>query len=317
MEPTNYEFEVAFSFLHEDEKLAFEINDLIQDRFKTFIYTEQQKILAGRDGEKTFNQVFAEKSRLVVVLFRENWGHTKWTRIEETAIRNRAHEDGYDFTIFVQLDPSSKMPKWLPKTRIYYDVNKFDPKGLSPVITFKIQELGGINRPETIEDQKARMRRAYELEQERLAYLNSPDAYQDAQIEFNKLFNLFNEKATSLEDNEIGLTFGYTRNINKELVIRFGKYCLHLKWHYAYSNTLKDAFLEVYTATHINFDEKHKLDKYAKYSFNFNPVTSEKGWRRENKAKEFFMSEQIMLEWISSFLKNIDLKVGLGNNLVS
>ena len=35
---TDFKYEVAFSFLKEDEVLALKINDLLQDRFSTFIY---------------------------------------------------------------------------------------------------------------------------------------------------------------------------------------------------------------------------------------------------------------------------------------
>ena len=65
---------------------------------KAFIYSEQQKVLAGRDGEQLFNAVFGEKARVVVILFRKEWGQTPFTRIEETAIKNRAFDYGYDFT---------------------------------------------------------------------------------------------------------------------------------------------------------------------------------------------------------------------------
>ena len=49
-----FEYDVAFSFHSLDEGLAAELNDLLQDRFKTFLYLEQQKVLAGTDGEETF-----------------------------------------------------------------------------------------------------------------------------------------------------------------------------------------------------------------------------------------------------------------------
>jgi len=128
-------YEVAFSFLQQDEKLAYEISDLIKDRLSTFIYSEHQKELAGSDGEKTFNEVFGEKARIVVILYREEWGKTKWTRIEETAIRNRGHEEGYDFTLLVQLEPSAKMPKWLPKTRIYFGFDRWGVNEPSPALS--------------------------------------------------------------------------------------------------------------------------------------------------------------------------------------
>jgi hypothetical protein len=34
-----------------------------------------------------FSKVFGEESRVVAILYREQWGQTKWTRIEETAIK--------------------------------------------------------------------------------------------------------------------------------------------------------------------------------------------------------------------------------------
>ena len=54
----------------------------------TFIYTKNQEEIAGKDGENTFNKVFGEEARVVVVLYRKGWGNTSWKRIEETAIKN-------------------------------------------------------------------------------------------------------------------------------------------------------------------------------------------------------------------------------------
>ena len=75
----SYKYDVAFSFLQRDEPLALQLNDLLQDRVKTFIYPERQKELAGTDGEETFGKVFGEEARLAVVLYRSEWGETKWT----------------------------------------------------------------------------------------------------------------------------------------------------------------------------------------------------------------------------------------------
>ena len=48
----DFEYDIAFSFLAEDEMLATQLNDLLQDRFKTFLYSKQQEKLAGTDGEE-------------------------------------------------------------------------------------------------------------------------------------------------------------------------------------------------------------------------------------------------------------------------
>ena len=46
----DFEYEVALSFTLQDEGLALQLNDLISDRLKTFIYFQRQKEIAGTDG---------------------------------------------------------------------------------------------------------------------------------------------------------------------------------------------------------------------------------------------------------------------------
>lgn len=125
MSEKKYKYEVAFSFIKEDEPLATAINDLIQERVATFLYSKHQEEIAGTDGEKTFNTVFGEESRTVVVLYRDTWGTTPWTRIEETAIRNRAFSEGYDFVIFVPTQKGVTLPKWLPKTQLWVGLERW------------------------------------------------------------------------------------------------------------------------------------------------------------------------------------------------
>jgi hypothetical protein len=83
-----FKYDIAFPFVKEDEGLATQLNDLVRERYQTFLYSKAQEQLAGTDGEKTFNAVFGEQARTVAVLLRPQWRHTPWTRIEETARRN-------------------------------------------------------------------------------------------------------------------------------------------------------------------------------------------------------------------------------------
>ena len=89
-----FKYEVAFSFLQDDEQLALEIADRIRDRVSVgvFVYSERQEELVGTDGVDTFSRIFGEESRIVVVVYREGWGQTRWTRVEETAIRTRGFQ---------------------------------------------------------------------------------------------------------------------------------------------------------------------------------------------------------------------------------
>src|SRR5437870_578606 len=98
-----YEYDVAFSFLKDDEPTAAYLADLLAERYKSFVYSKKQEEVVGTDGQETFNAVFGERARAVVVLYRDGWGATPWTRIEQTAIQNRAMREGWDFLLFVKL----------------------------------------------------------------------------------------------------------------------------------------------------------------------------------------------------------------------
>src|SRR5258705_1602907 len=59
-----FKYEVAFSFLQDDEQLASQIADRIRDRVSValFIYSERQNELAGTDGVERFSCIFGEES---------------------------------------------------------------------------------------------------------------------------------------------------------------------------------------------------------------------------------------------------------------
>ena len=160
MDERKYEYDVAFSFLAQDEPIAVQLNDLLQSRLRTFVYSGRQDEVAGTDGEKTFNAVFGEQSRLVVVLYRNGWGQTPWSRIEETAIRNRAYEEGYDFVKVIPLDEKATVPRWLPKTQLWLGLNRWGMAGAASVIDARVQELGGQSREETVQGRAARLARS-------------------------------------------------------------------------------------------------------------------------------------------------------------
>ncbi len=166
---------VAISFQGADEALATEITDLLQDRFRVFIYSKKQEVLAGRDGEERFGEVFQRQALIVVVLCRPEWGQTPFTRIEETAIRNRAFDEGYDFSLFVPTTQPPFSPKWLPRTRLHYGLKRFGAKGLAAVVERLIEERGGTARIESLADRAARFQRAEAFRIERESFL----IYQD------------------------------------------------------------------------------------------------------------------------------------------
>jgi hypothetical protein len=173
MPEPDFTYDVAFSFVKEDEGLATQINDRLQGRYRTFLYPKEQEKLAGTDGEETFNAVFGQQARLVVVLLRAEWGSTPWTRIEQIAIKNRAYDKGYDFATFIVTVPGTLIPEWLPKTRIWYDLQRFGLDGAAAVIAARIQERGGDAVEETLAARTARLERAQRFNEEKDAFARS------------------------------------------------------------------------------------------------------------------------------------------------
>ena len=298
----NYKYDVAFSFLAKDEKLAVEINDLIQDRAKTFIYTEHQKKLVGTDGEKVFNKVFEEESRLVVVLYRNDWGTTSWTRIEETAIKNRAFNDGYDFTIFIPLDKQKSVPKYLPKTRIWGDLERWGTKGAASVIEARINTLGGKLREESPEDLALRIKRDQEFEALRSSFLNSIQGVEKATLELQNLFNIIEELKNNIVEKSNDIQLGYNKK-NNYCVVFYQGFRIKLEWHPYYNNSLSESYL------HLCLDSPNRYDKPTilfeeTYQFDINK-SSNYGWIKYSKRNSFITSDRLANDAVKILLNKI------------
>jgi hypothetical protein len=234
-----FKYDIAFSFVGEDEGLATQLNDRVQDRFRTFLYSKAQEQLAGTDGEKTFNAVFGEQARTVAVLLRPEWGQTPWTRIEETAIRNRAHEQGYDFTTFIVTTPGTAIPKWLPKARIWYNLERFGLDGAAAVLVGRIQEHGGDTTEETLAARTARFERARQFKQEQMAFKNSEAGVNASRQAYQRLIDDLTKHSELLSsrmhhDNYSGITLFIGNRV-----------VLAVQYFSLYPNSLKDAVLLV------------------------------------------------------------------------
>jgi hypothetical protein len=134
------DYDVAVSFLSADEPLALRLAEELQP-LTTFVYSKRQEDLAGRQGDEAFRDVFLHRSRLAVVLFRPRWGQTPWTRVEESAIRDRIHTDGLNHLMFVRLEKCAN-PLWLSERYIHYDLEQFGLEQLVGAIKARCLDLG-------------------------------------------------------------------------------------------------------------------------------------------------------------------------------
>jgi hypothetical protein len=141
-------YDVAISFRSEDEPRALELHQQMSENLSVFVYSKKQEELAGTDGLESLRQAFFSQSRLVVVLYRDGWGKTRWTNVEELAIKDRVFNGGWKHLLFVILDQQSTHPAWLPDTHIRLDYARY-ADDLVGAIKLRIQELGGELRLET------------------------------------------------------------------------------------------------------------------------------------------------------------------------
>jgi hypothetical protein len=246
-----HEYDVAFSFHSIDEGLATQLNDLLQDRFKTFLYSKRQEVLVGTDGEKTFNSVFGEKARCVVVFYRKEWGETPFTRIEQTAIRNRAFTEGYDFTIFIPTEAPPTTPPWLPKTRLWHGLSRFGLEGAAAVVEARVQELGGEPRIESVQDRAARLLRAEDFKKARKRFHNSEEGVRRANEAFGCLTKKLHADAAEIIVANSALANLKVRKIQDYWLISGLRVCVVVSWYVRYNNSLDESVLRADTYTGV------------------------------------------------------------------
>lgn len=306
----DFKYDVAFSFLQQDESLAVQINDLLKERLSTFIYLDRQQEIAGTDGEKTFNEVFGNQSRIVVVFYRKEWGSTSWTRIEETAIRNRAYEEGYDFVLFIPMEPSQIVPKWLPKTQVWIGLERWGLEGAASVIEARVQKVGGYIRKETSVERAKRKQRDLERKNARKEFLNSEQGVKAAGKEVDGLFHELKKRCDEIA-NETGWTFEICQLENeKTLLIYCSGITLIHGWGVTWSNTLEDSQLCIRTwkgkkgfPKTFSFEEPVKLDELF-FSFDTQDV-AQFGWTNRDSPKRLISSKQLAENIMKLFVDTI------------
>lgn len=189
MTTQEFDYDVAISFGYKDEPFANKLYALLSGRLKVFLYSKEQEKIAGTDGEAKFNEVFGKTAKLVVVLFREAWGQSPFTRFEETAIRNRAYSEGYDFTVFIPMDDSEKqkVPAWVPKNRLYIGLERWGIDAACAVIEARFSELGGEIREESVAEIAAKVAGRIDYEDRRNKHLNNLEGVQAQRLAFDEV----------------------------------------------------------------------------------------------------------------------------------
>jgi len=186
----------------------------------------------------------------VVVLYRNNWGTTPWTRIEETAIRNRAFDEGYSFVIFVPLDTPPAVPKWLPKTQLWIGLARWGINGAASVIEARFQELGGEFHEESVTERAVRLEREANFSERRRRYINLGEGIKSAEDAYDQVLKTIETQIPTLKSAASSLQIE-TKRAQRQLIVLSDPISLSVGWRRRLVNSLDEA------ALHANVWEGH------------------------------------------------------------
>jgi hypothetical protein len=297
----DFNFEVAFSFHSKDQTKAVRINNLLKDRYKTFIYSERQKELVGAKGDEKFKKVFQFEARVVVVLYCKEWGNTPWTMIESDAIRARGFEKGYDFLILIPTE--SDIPKWLHPTYIWGNLKRYGIKGAAASIENKIQLLGGEKKDLTPGDIAKWIDEKSNFTRKRSVMLNSIKGVSNANKEIQLLFNSIEKKSQKL--NGPNLVLNFKKIDEKTCSVLSKNISMRITWNNYSWNSLEDRTLSVNILELVRGFNAVPIElKSYTFLFDFSEA-EEYGWIKEHDEGTFFASQNLGDFVLKEFLKII------------
>jgi hypothetical protein len=305
----NPQYDVAISFLSEDEAIAAAIYQKLTEGLQVFFFPRNQENLAGTDGLTSMREPFFANSRVMVVLYREPWGKTPWTRIEETAIKEACLEYGWERLFFVVVDRSSILPVWLPKNNIRFNYADFGLEQAVGAIKARVQENGGQHLPLTAM-KRAEILKAEELFRRDKSRMNSPEGIEKILDSVDELFRHIEKQCADIKERgHLQIRYGadFDRRVCNMTDERVG---LSVAWYQQYSNVLDNSSLIIseYSGG-LNVPGEKEIRMYINspqklYEIKYIPdlsLTREYGWNKVNSTEflsSFALAEKCLIRFI-------------------
>jgi hypothetical protein len=311
------EYDVAISFLAKDEAIAAAIHRKLSETLNVFFFPRNQSELAGTDGMVSMRKPFLDKPHVTVVLYREQWGKTPWTQIEETAIKEACLASGWKRLFFIALDRSSSFPDWLPEYHVRYNWESFGLDEAVGAIKARALENGAqqefltpLKRAETL--------RADELYRRDKSNMNSQEGIAAILDKVSELFEEI-EKHCKEVNAQGHLQIRHSKDLkkgttNQSCILTDNRVGMIVTWRQQYSNLLDHSglFVQEYigglilhheTSSLMYFDQPQLL-----HETNYDPELSlgrEYGWKQE-KSTEFISSIALAQKCVIQFMDLVD-----------
>jgi hypothetical protein len=241
MNDQEYFYDVAISFLHQDLALAQALYDELSKGLEVFFYPRNQEELAGSDGLDSMRAPFRSQSRLNLVLFRPKWGNTRWTGVEEIAIKESCLATSFKSIFFFVVEPTTDIPTWLPETHVRFNHADFTLEEAVGAIKARVQERGGHFKPMT-PSRKVGLLEAEEKYQRDRRQISSDEGmrkiYENVQLLFDELVKQI-EDINAVSDlnieHQTKLCFG---EIDQSCLLGTQELGMAIVWFQRYCNTL-------------------------------------------------------------------------------
>jgi hypothetical protein len=203
MAEQDYPYDVAISLLSQDREYAEHLEQRIRAvvRGEVLLYSSRQGELAA-NGEivSTLMRIFRDQARIVVILYRPEWGKTGYTSIEEDAIKSRrARTTSTRFVVVVSMEPP-RTPEWYPgDSEFWIDPNTFGPDAIAAVIAQRVHESGGTVGKEGPLERARRLQNLQATEEDRRRRLEEEGPAWLIE-EVDALFSLLKQKAAEISE---------------------------------------------------------------------------------------------------------------------
>ncbi|MFZ1084651.1 MAG: hypothetical protein WAN35_06785 [Terracidiphilus sp.] len=312
----DFKYDVALSFLVQDISLATALRDKLSESLKVFFFSHNQEELAGTDGLESMRNPFLLESRLNVVLFRESWGHTQWTGVEEAAIRDSCLKCHFHNVFFLMIEPKDPKPVWLPDTPVRFNLGEFSLEQAVGAIKARVQERGGHFEPLT-PLRKADQLKAEQKYQWAKSDMGSQEGVKRIVNEVNLLMSEIERQIPEVNNqSEIDIECEMNR---EACVLRHQRVSMIVRWHQRYTNSLEDSGVSVeeYNGRLLfnrelgKFYQPIQPDQIKKLEYV--PDISralDYGWRRAvNETKDFIPSKELANQCLIQFLDLIQCDI--------
>jgi hypothetical protein len=252
---------------------------------------------------------FLTESRVNVVLYREVWGQTPWTRVEETAIKDSCLNRGWSSLFFVVLNKSDKIPIWLPNTHVRFNLEEYGIEQAVGAIKARVQEVGGvIAAPDARSD-------ALRVHQEAQFFADRERLFRDQRWIADNVLPAVQEVLATVDHlcaevrSETGMKFQSGAN-QGQCVLRNDRVSLHVGWRQPYINVVAENAYIVATEFDAPIalpDERlmYWREPQALRRHRFKPALSlvrEPCWAAEDKPTDLLSSQELADKCVRLFL---------------